>query len=86
MVLVAATGEKTPSFAPHPKHRSVASSSYGAAVPLCMGGAEVRRFSRSTLEDLLHKPEYPGLSSHRGSSFLFTDSLLEKTTKGTPMY
>jgi hypothetical protein len=61
--------KKTPSFIPHPKHRYVVSSSYGAAVSLWMGGAGVLRFSRSTWEDLLLKSEYPGLSSHRGSSF-----------------
>jgi len=40
-------GEKTPSSAPHPKHGSVAGSSYGAVVLLCMGGVGVWGFSRS---------------------------------------
>jgi hypothetical protein len=57
---VATRGKKTLSSAPHPKHRSVAGSSRGATVPLCMGGAEVRGFSRSARKNLLLKPEYPG--------------------------
>jgi hypothetical protein len=40
-------GKKTLSSVPHPKHRSVASLSHGAAVSLCKGRTEVRGFSQS---------------------------------------
>jgi len=62
------SGGDTPLSSPHPKHRYVTDSSHEAVVPLCMGGAGVRRFSRSAWENLLLKPEYRGLSGHHGSS------------------
>jgi hypothetical protein len=68
---VATKGEKTLSSVLHLKHRSVINSSHEAAVPLCMGNTGVRGFSWSAWEDLLLKPEYLGLSSHRGSSFFY---------------
>jgi hypothetical protein len=49
--------KKSLSSARHPKHRSVVRLAYGVAVPLCMGGAKVQKFSRSAREDLFLKPK-----------------------------
>jgi hypothetical protein len=41
-------GEQPPSSVPHPKYRSVVSLSHRAALPLCMDGIWIQKFSQST--------------------------------------